>query len=60
MPNFEKPGNDFPSREDIQREEREDRRREREWTRQCERIDAYLANHPSASWAEAEYRTNKE
>lgn len=52
MPNFEKPGNDFPSREDIQREEREDRRRER--------IDAYLANHPSASWAEAEYRTNKE
>ena len=59
MPNWERPGRDFPSRQDIQKMERENNRREREYNREQDRIQQYIRNHPSASYAEAHYKTER-
>ena len=59
MPNWESPGRDYPSRHDIQRMERENNRREREYNRELDRVEQYLRNHPSASYAEALYKTER-
>ena len=57
MPNWEKPGKDFPSQQDIQKMEQEIIRRERDYNREQDRIKQYLRSHPSASYAEARYKT---
>lgn len=57
MPSWERPGRDTPTRRDIQDMERRDRERSREQESRQSRVDAYLRNHPSASYAEAEYRS---
>lgn len=57
MPNWSPPGKDYPSREDIQKMEREDTRRNREYAQEQNRVQRYLSSHPSASWAEAQYKT---
>lgn len=59
MPNWENPGRDYPSRQDIQKMERENNRRERDYNREQERIQQYLRSHPSASYAEARYKTER-
>lgn len=59
MPNWEKPSSDYPSREDVQKMERDDARRNREYAQEQDRVQKYLNNHPSASWAEAQYHTSK-
>lgn len=59
MPNWEKPGKDFPSQQDIQKMEREIIRRERDYNREQDRIQQYLRSHPSASYAEARYKTKR-
>ena len=58
--NYSPTGRDYPSRDDVMDMEREDRRRDREYAQEQKRIDAYLRNHPSASYAEAEYKTRGE
>ena len=55
--NWSKPSRDFPSKADVQRMERRDRERQREQHQLEDRIESYRRNHPSASWAEAEYKT---
>lgn len=59
MPNFydRYDDRDCPSRSDIEKMERESKRREREYKTLEDRVERYLRDHPSASWAEAEYRT---
>jgi hypothetical protein len=57
--NWDYPGKDYPSKEDVRDMEREDRQREREYQRTQDRVDQYLKNHPSASYAEAEYKSRK-
>ena len=59
MPNWENPGRDYPSREDIQEMELENNRRERDYNREQDRIQQYLRSHPSASYAEARYKTKR-
>ena len=59
MSNWEKPGNDMPSKEDVRRMEKADRRREQTYQRQQVSVNEYLMNHPSASLAEARYKTQK-
>lgn len=58
--NYSNPGREYPSREDVLEMEREDRRRDREYAQEQKRVDAYLRNHPSASLAEALYKTQGE
>ena len=59
MPNWEKPSSDMPSKEAIRRSERETQRREQIYKRESSKVDEYLMNHPSASRAEALYKTRK-
>ena len=59
MPNWEKPGKDFPSQQDIQKMELEIIRRERDYNREQDRIQQYLRSRPSASYAEARYKTKR-
>ena len=59
MPNWQSPGKDMPSREDIREMERENTRREKQYDQEQSRIQRYLENHPSASYAEAQYKTRK-
>lgn len=58
--NYSPPGREYPSRKDVLEMERDDRRRDREYAQEQKRIDAYLRNNPSASYAEAEYKTRGE
>ena len=60
MPNWENPGRDYPSREDIREMNEQSRQRDRVRDALWERTDAYRKNHPSASWAEAEYYTRNQ
>lgn len=60
MPNWEKPGDDFPSREDVMRQERDERRRWRQEEARNRKISDYLLRHPSASWAEAAFKVDEE
>lgn len=57
MPNWEKPGSDYPSKEDTRQMERESNRREKLYKREEDRVSEYLRSHPSASWAEAQYQS---
>ena len=57
MPNWEKPGSDYPSKEDTRQMERESNRREKRYKQEEDKVGAYLRNHPSASWAEAQYQS---
>lgn len=55
--NWSEPSRDYPSREEIAREEREDAARDSEKQDRQRSVARYLLNHPSSSLAEAEYRT---
>lgn len=55
--NWNSPGREYPSKEDIHEMEREDKQREREYQSTQDRVDRYLKSHPSASYAEAKYNT---
>jgi len=55
--NYSSHGSDYPSRGDIERMEREDQERDREYERVESKVRGYIRNHPDASWAEAEYKT---
>lgn len=59
MPNWEKPSSDYPTRNDVREEEQKNDRRERQYRRDENRVNDYLATHPSASWAEANYYSRK-
>jgi hypothetical protein len=52
-------GSEYPSREDVQRMQDEEDRDTRDWNRREDKIRDYLRNHPSDSYAEAEYRTRR-
>ena len=52
-------GREYPSREDVQRMQDEEDRDERVRNRREGEIKNYLRNHPSDSYAEAEYRTRR-
>lgn len=55
--NWSQRSSDYPSREDVARMEADDRRRDTDYSASERRIQSYLRNHPSASWAEANYKT---
>ena len=57
--NYSPPGRDYPSREDVERSERDDRERDRDYNQREDRLQGYLRNHPGASLAEAEYKTRR-
>lgn len=59
MPNFydRYDDRDTPNRADIEKMEQDNNRREREYKTTENRVERYLRDHPSASWAEAEYYT---
>ena len=59
MPNWEKPSSDYPSLDDVRKEQQENDRREQQYRREESRINEYLSKHPSASWAEANYYSRK-
>ena len=62
MPNFynRDDDRDTPNRGDIRRMERENLRRETENKALEDRVEKYRRNHPSASWAECEYRSRND
>jgi hypothetical protein len=54
--NYNSPSREYPTRNDVERMEREDRKRAREYNSSEDKIENYLRNHPDASWAEANYK----
>lgn len=58
MPNFCQPGSDFPSLEEVVNMQREQFERDKQMEIYESSLLDYLANHPSASRAEAIYNTN--
>ena len=57
MPNWSEPDEEFPSRETVRQLEEKERLQRRIEVLENQKIQRYLDNHPSASWAEAEYKT---
>lgn len=51
-------GSDYQSWEDASREQRQNDRDSYYQSKQDEDANSYLKNHPSASWAEAKYKTS--
>lgn len=52
-------GRDYQSWGEAWRNQAEEKRDQQERNRQEDKVQAYLRNHPSASWAEANYKTNR-
>lgn len=59
MPNWTDLGSDVPSRRDIEDMEREDADRRRRNEADESRTSRYLRDHPSASYAEADFYTRR-
>ena len=57
--NYSSTSRDYPSREDINEYERRSDERDREISDREQRVQDYIKNRPSASWAEAEYKTRR-
>lgn len=55
--NWNTPSREYQSREDVYEDERRDRERQRDQDSSDNRVNSYLKNHPSASYAEAKYKT---
>ena len=55
--NWNTPRRNYPSREDVYEDERRDKERQRDQDYVDNRVSSYLKNHPSASYAEAKYKT---
>jgi hypothetical protein len=52
-------GSDYQSRSDAAREQEEERSYRREQERNDKPAENYLRSHPSASWAEAKYYSQR-
>lgn len=52
-------GRDYQSWGEARRQQDEDQRDEQDRNRSEDKARDYLRNHPSASWAEAIYKTNR-
>ena len=59
MPNWCDLGKDYPSTEDVQEMESQQAKRDHQQAREQSKIDRYLLSHPSASYAEAQYKADK-
>ena len=57
--NYDTPGREYPSREDVYESEREDRERQNRYQKTEDRVNEYLRTHPSASWADAYHTLRK-
>lgn len=57
MPNWNEPGNDTPTRRDIEEMERDNDDRRRRSNADEARTSRYLRDHPDASYAEADFYT---
>lgn len=57
--NWTPPGRDYPTRDEVQRQQAEEARDQRDRDRREDKANDYLRDHPSASLAEAYYRTRK-
>ena len=55
--NWNTPSREYQSREDVYEDERRDEERKRDQDSIDNRVNSYLKNHPSASYAEAKYKT---
>jgi hypothetical protein len=52
-------GRDYQSWGEARSQQNEERRDQEDHDRRERKINDYVRNHPSASWAEAEYNTRK-
>ena len=50
---------EYPSCEDVQRLQNQEDCERRDQSRCEDKVQDYLRSHPSASWAEAEYKTRQ-
>ena len=55
--NWNTPSREYQSREDVYEDERRDRERQVDQDSNDNRVNSYLKNRPSASYAEAKYKT---
>lgn len=53
--NYDEASSDYPSREDVYKDEQRQQRNNSYNNSKQNRIDEYSKNHPSASYAECEY-----
>jgi len=52
-------GRDYQSWGEAQRQQNEEKRDQQDRNRSENKVNDYLRNHPSASWAEAHYKTRR-
>lgn len=55
--NWNTPSREYQSHDDIYEDVRRDKERQRDKDAIDNRVNSYLKNHPSASYAEAKYKT---